>query len=135
MPDPDTHDGVVDALMGHGRRLLNVALAPELLRLRRLVISEAVRFPELGSAFYEGGPRKAIAELANALQRWTTRGLLVLDEPLVAATQFSWLVLGEPINRAMFFGNAHLSASEQQRHLVQSIRVFLAAYGRSPAAD
>jgi TetR/AcrR family transcriptional regulator, mexJK operon transcriptional repressor len=76
MPDSDTHDGVVDALMGHGRRLLNVVLTPELLRLRRLVISEAVRFPELGSAFYEGGPRKAIAELATALQRWTTRGLL-----------------------------------------------------------
>jgi TetR/AcrR family transcriptional regulator, mexJK operon transcriptional repressor len=89
----------------------------------------------LGKAFYEGGPRKAIGELATALQRWTVRGLLVLEEPMVAATDFNWLVLGEPINRAMFLGNAHLSAAEQQRHLVQCVRVFLAAYGRSQAPD
>jgi hypothetical protein len=27
----------------------------------------------------------------------------------------------------------HLSATEQERHLTQSVRVFLAAYGRPPA--
>ena len=59
----------------------------------------------------------------------------MLDEPMVAATQFNWLVMGDPVNRAMFFGVVHLSATEQQRHLTQSVRVFLAAYGRSPATD
>ncbi|HEX4195962.1 MAG TPA: TetR/AcrR family transcriptional regulator [Caulobacteraceae bacterium] len=134
MPDPETDAGVVDALTGHGQRLLNIALAPKLLRLRRLVISETDRFPELGRALYEGGPGRAIAGLAAALRRWTDRGLLVLDDPMVAATQFNWLVMGDPINRAMFFGSVHLSASEQQRHLEQSVRVFLAAYGRPHAS-
>jgi AcrR family transcriptional regulator len=135
MPDPETEAAVIDALMGHGERLLNIALAPKLLRLRRLVISETDRFPELGRALYDGGPGRAIAGLAAALQRWTDRGLLVLDEPMVAATQFNWLVMGDPVNRAMFFGVVHFSATEQQRHLTQSVRVFLAAYGRSPATD
>ena len=54
---------------------------------------------------------------------------------MIAATQFNWLVMGDPVNRAMFFGDVHLSASEQQRHLAQSVRVFLAAYGRPPAID
>jgi AcrR family transcriptional regulator len=135
MRDPETEAGVVDALMGHGERLLNVALAPKLLRLRRLVISETDRFPELGRALYEGGPGRAIAGLAAALQRWTDRGLLALDEPMVAATQFNWLVMGDPVNRAMFFGEVHLSADERRRHLTQSVRVFLAAYGRPPATD
>ena len=26
-------------------------------------------------------------------------------DPLVAATQFNWLIMGEPVNRAMFFGD------------------------------
>jgi len=135
MPDPETEAGVVDALRGHGERLLNIALAPKLLRLRRLVISETDRFPELGRALYEGGPGRAIAGLAAALKRWTDRGLLILDEPMIAATQFNWLVMGDPVNRAMFFGTVHLSTTEQQRHLTQSVRVFLAAYGRPSTTD
>ena len=132
MQDPETEADVSGALMGHGQRLLDVALAPKLLRLRRLVISETDRFPELGRALYEGGPGRAIAGLAEALQRWSALGLLTLDDPTIAATQFNWLVMGDPVNRAMFFGAVHLSASEQQRHLSQSVLVFLAAYGRSP---
>jgi AcrR family transcriptional regulator len=133
MRDPESEAGVVDALMGHGERLLSIALAPRLLRLRRLVISETDRFPELGRALYEGGPGRAIAGLAEALRRWTERGFLSLDEPNIAATQFNWLVMGDPVNRAMFFGSISLSPAEQRRHLTQSVRVFLAAYGSSSA--
>ncbi len=46
----------------------------------------------------------------------------MLDEPMIAATQFNWLVMGDTVNRAMFFGAVHLSATEQQRHLTQSVR-------------
>jgi hypothetical protein len=42
--------------------------------------------------------------------------------------------MGDPVNRAMFFGTVHLSAIEQERHLTQSVRVFLAAYGRPHAS-
>jgi TetR/AcrR family transcriptional regulator, mexJK operon transcriptional repressor len=133
MHDPKTAADVADALLGHGERLLAVALAPKLMRLRRLVISETDRFPELGRALYEGGPGRAIIGFAAALQRWADRGLLVLDEPMVAATQFNWLVMGDPVNRAMFFGAVRLSAVAQKRHLTQSARVFLAAYGRPRA--
>ncbi|HEY4075531.1 MAG TPA: TetR/AcrR family transcriptional regulator [Rhizomicrobium sp.] len=130
MRDPGNKAEVSSALMGHGERLLNIALTPKLLQLRRLVISETDRFPALGRALYEGGPGRAIAGLAAALRRWADRGLLTFDDPMVAATQFNWLVMGDPVNRAMFFGAVHLSPKEQKRHLTQSVRVFLAAYGR-----
>ncbi len=129
MRDPESEAEVGSALMSHGERLFNIALAPKLLRLRRLVISQTDRFPQLGRALYEGGPGRAIAGLATTLQRWADRGLLVLEDPKVAATQFNWLVMGDPVNRAMFFGSVHFSPKERRRHLTQSVRVFLAAYG------
>src|SRR6202011_4017266 len=73
--DPQNEADVMHALMDHGDRLLNIALAPKLLRLRRLVISETDRFPELGRALYEGGPGRAIADLAVNIQWGAHRAL------------------------------------------------------------
>lgn len=129
MRDPETASGVKQALMGHGERLLNIALAPKLMRLRRLAISETDRFPELGRALYENGPLRAIVGFADTLKRWAERGLLEVGDPIVASTQFNWLVMGDPVNRAMFFGTLTLSSKEQRLHLSQSVTVFLAAYG------
>lgn len=41
-------------------------MQPRLLQLRRLVIGEAGRFPELGQTFYEQGPGRTVAALAGA---------------------------------------------------------------------
>src|SRR6202163_4362824 len=51
-----------------GRRLLARVLQPRVLELRRLVIGEASRFPELGRAFYERGPGRTIDALAQAFE-------------------------------------------------------------------
>jgi AcrR family transcriptional regulator len=135
MQEPATIDDVAEQLRGHAERLLTIALVPRLLQLRRLVIGEAVRFPQLGKALYEGGPGRAIAGLAGALGRWADRGLLAIDDPLVAATQFNWLVMGEPTNRAMFFGDAEpMPAARRAAHIAAALRVFLAAYGTAGAA-
>ena len=43
-------------LRGLARQLLRRVMQPRILQLRRLVIGEAGRFPELGRTFYEQGP-------------------------------------------------------------------------------
>src|SRR5947209_12463994 len=86
------------------RRLLERVMQPRLLRLRRLVIGEAVRFPELGRTFYERGPGRTIDALAVAFERLAARGELQLDDPGLAAAQFSWLIMSAPINQAMLLG-------------------------------
>ena len=48
-------------LVGYAVRQLEVVLTPRILQLRRLVIGEVGRFPELGAALYAGGPGRAIA--------------------------------------------------------------------------
>jgi AcrR family transcriptional regulator len=121
--DPDSQ------LVAYAERQLLVVMTPRLMQLRRLVISEALRFPELGKALYDGGPGRAVGALANAFARWADRGLLSIDNPEAAASHFNWLVMGEPVNRAMLLGdNAIPAASTLRRHAADAVRVFLAAY-------
>ena len=101
-----------------------------MLQLRRLVIGEASRFPELGRVFYEQGPGRTIAALAAAFERLAARGVLQLDDPLLAAAHFNWLVLSIPLNQAMLLGTDEpASAAELDRYADAGVRVFLAAYG------
>ena len=85
--------------------VVTIVMTPRLMQLRRVVIGEAGRFPELGKALYDGGPGRAIKGLAAAFARWAEHGLLAVDKPSVAAEHFNWLVMGGPINRAMLLGD------------------------------
>jgi hypothetical protein len=125
MFEPMAPTQVAVALHGRGERLMAVALAAELLHLRRLVIAETGRFPELGRALYEGGPGRAIAGLAGALERWADRGLIAIAHPVAAATQFNWLITGEPVNRAMFFiDEPPMAAATREAHIAGAVRLF-----------
>ena len=70
-----TDSGDVEAdLRDLARRQVATVMQPHLLQLRRLVIAEVGRFPELGRTFYEQGPERTIAALAEAFERaWTDR--------------------------------------------------------------
>lgn len=112
------------------RGQLRLVMQPRVLQLRRLVIGESGRFPELGQAFYERGPGRTIAGLAEAFQQLADRGLLQLDgDPLLAAEHFNWLVMSTPLNRAMLGGDALTPpVTELDRYAEAGARVFLAAY-------
>jgi TetR/AcrR family transcriptional regulator, mexJK operon transcriptional repressor len=125
------HDsGDVEAdLRGLARRLLERVMQPPILRLRRLVIAEAARFPELGRTFYEQGPGRTIAELTTAFERLASRGALEVDDPGLAAAHFNWLVMSIPLNRAMLLGEDEPPAAEElKRYADAGVRTFLAAY-------
>jgi AcrR family transcriptional regulator len=121
---------LTDQLTIYAVRQLEVARTPRLMQLRRLVIAEAERFPELGRVLYESGPGRAIAGLAAAFARWNKQGLLRVADAEVAASHFNWLVMGEPINRAMLLGDAAVPGpAALRRHAKEAVRVFMAAYG------
>lgn len=117
-------------LLAYAERQLTVVLTPRLMQLRRLVIGEVNRFPALGRALHGGGPGRAVAGLAMAFERWTARGLLATADPRAAASHFNWLVMGEPVNNAMFLGDESIpDPAALRRHAAESVRVFIAAYG------
>jgi AcrR family transcriptional regulator len=112
------------------RRQVAAVMQPRILQLRRLVIGEAGRFPELGRTFYERGPGRTIGALAAAFERLAERGALQLDDPLLAAAHFNWLVMAIPLNEAMLLGrDKPPSRAELNRYADTGARVFLAAYG------
>jgi len=118
-------------LVDYAVRQLEVVLAPRILQLRRLVIGEVGRFPELGAALYAGGPGRAIASLAAVFEGLAGRGLLSFRDPLTAATQFNWLIMSAPLNRAMLLGDSAIPGSEEIReHAMQGVGMFLAAYAK-----
>ena len=87
----DESEDVAADLRALARRQLKMVMEPELLRLRRLVIAEAARFPELGRAFYERGPARTVDALAVAFGRLAKRGALEISEPKLAGrTSTGW---------------------------------------------
>lgn len=125
-------DDVAAALRDLARRLLATVMQPTLLQLRRLVIGEAGRFPELGRTFYERGPQRTIGALAAAFERLAEQGALRFDDPAIAAAHFNWLIMSIPLNEAMLCGNDEpLSAADLDRYADAGVRAFLAAYGPS----
>jgi TetR/AcrR family transcriptional repressor of mexJK operon len=84
------------------RRYLGFVARPDALRLRRPIIGEASRFPELAREYYERVPGRAYDALAAAFRTLQGGGLTRLDDPMVAAQHFAWLTLGLPLDRGMF---------------------------------
>ena len=114
------------------RRLIAAVMAPDVLRLRRLVIAEADRFPQLGRTYYERGPGRTAAALAAHFQRLAERKLLRLDDPLAAAHQFNWLITSVPLNQVMLCGSAvRFTPADLEGFADAGARLFLDAYGRS----
>ncbi|RLV57110.1 TetR/AcrR family transcriptional regulator [Aeromicrobium phragmitis] len=127
-PD-DLGDDVAAHLQQYGLRQLTVVLEPRLLQLRRLVIGEVPRFPDLAKALFDGGPARAITELSGLIAAYAERGVLRVDDPHAAATHFNWMVMGAPLNEAMLLGDE--GAPDElalQRHVTEAVRIFVAAY-------
>jgi AcrR family transcriptional regulator len=127
--DPADRAELAGFLQTYAERQLAEVLTPRLLGLRRLVIGEAGRFPELARTLHQSGPAQATTAVAALLVRLAGRGLIEATEPKTAASQLNWLILAEPINDAMLLGDRAIpDAAQRRRHAAAAVRVFLAAY-------
>jgi AcrR family transcriptional regulator len=124
----DTRDLERD-LRRFARRQLRAVMDPLLLQLRRLVIGESGRFPQLGLLFHERGPSRTIDALATMFERLASRGVLELHDPRLAAAHFNWLVMSIPLNQAMLLGEDEpATPTELNRYADAGVHAFVAAY-------
>jgi AcrR family transcriptional regulator len=129
LPDPSSAAELRTALTDYAVRQLTAVMTPRILRLRRLVIGEEARFPELARVLWQNGPERAVEALAGHVARLDGLGWLAVADARGAAGYLNWLVMGEPVNRAMLLGDEDLpDADAVQGHCAEAVRIFLAAY-------
>jgi TetR/AcrR family transcriptional repressor of mexJK operon len=109
-------------------RYIDGVLQPHVLALRRLIIAEAERFPDLARTYFEQAPARAIELIADALRIYTERSLLTVGDPRLAAAYFAYLVLAIPQDKAQFYPGERPSPAERDRLAGEAVRIFLAAY-------
>jgi TetR/AcrR family transcriptional regulator, mexJK operon transcriptional repressor len=107
-------------------------LSREVLRMRRLVTSEAERLPEVAAAYLEDSWERNIRALAETLRALAARGRLHAPDPHLAAEQLTWLVIGAPLNRRLLAGpddpDGHAAP------VAPAVDLFLAGYGPAKEA-
>jgi len=108
-------------------RLALAILRPEVIALRRLLIGEARMLPSLARDYYERVPGQVIDALASGFTQLRRAGLRVSDGRRAAA-QFAYLVVGEPLDRAVLTGT-----TPPQEDVIacarDGVETFLARYG------
>jgi TetR/AcrR family transcriptional repressor of mexJK operon len=127
----ETGGTLEDGLKTVARTYLRIVVSPDVLRLRRLVLTEASRFPDLARTYYERVPGRVLQELQRVFGRLGAEGRLRIDDASLAADHFAWLVLGLPLDRGMFYAAEDATRGVDLDRIADSaVRVFMSAYGR-----
>lgn len=112
-----------------GQQLVEIILSDFSMRVFRICMSEADRFPELGQAFYDSGPAMGRVQLGEYLRMATECGALNVDDPFFAADQFMELCKATLWPRAAFGIQNTFSEDEVDQVVGGAVDTFLARYG------
>lgn len=95
----------------------------------RICVAERDRFPELGLAFYESGPKNGRRQLVEYLEKAIAKGELQIDDVTMAAEQFSELCKAKLWLEAAFGIRDRFEQSEIDEVARQAVEMFMARYG------
>ena len=109
------------------RRWVRLFLREDASALRRLVIAESPRHPEIMHAWAEAGPLRAQSQLVGRLARLAEQGRLDVPDPWRAAEQLALLVANAAYNRSML-GTLTLTDQEVDDVVIPNVRMFLRAH-------
>jgi TetR/AcrR family transcriptional regulator, mexJK operon transcriptional repressor len=129
LPEPAAIDDVEGWIQALALRLTRSVMDPKVQRIRRLVIAEAPRFPDLAIAYWERGFQRVIATVAEHFRELADAGKLHAPDPLTAAQHFAGLLLWIPSNRTMFSGRPDVVTTDELEGYARAGAVaFLRAY-------
>ena len=128
MPEEDDDQELRSVLVRLGIDLVEMIISPASLAQIRTVVGVAPKFPQIGLAFYESGPKYGREHLAAYLGRRVAKGELAIDDLDLAAEQLSDLFHGSILKRLLFCVEDAVSAHEIRRRVEKAVDVFLAAY-------
>jgi TetR/AcrR family transcriptional repressor of mexJK operon len=109
-------------------RFLKLVLDDTPLAMYRLCLNEGQRHPELGTSFFDSGPKLVTQALAAYLMEAHQRQELEVADPKVAAAQFIFMVKGFPVDSSLLnldFASLDFSTGY---YVDQCCAMFLRAY-------
>ena len=118
-----------EVLIEYARQYLEMVLAPEALDLRRIVIAESQRFPDLARDFYAVGAKRGADILIDYLKKLDAAGILHIPDPVVTADQFSALCRGSLRSRAYFDPQLANNTRMVNRWITSAVDLFLRGCG------
>ncbi len=98
-PAPGARVG--DVLLSAARRMIAVALAPEAVAISRIVMAQAIRFPDLARTVQREGWQRSTLSVAALLDHFVRDGQIAVDDTEMAADLFLSLVIGRQTRTAM----------------------------------
>ena len=110
-----------------GALLARAVLTQSVLPLRRLLIMESRSFPDLAAEYRERAPDAVLRALTELFANLGRAGHLVIDDPVVAAEHFAFLVIGADLDRGMF-GPQEPDPDEIRNRSAAGVAAFLRAY-------
>lgn len=105
-------------------------MSAQVQQIRRLVIAEAARFPDLGRLYWQRGFERVLASVAACLRVLAERELLAIADPAVAAQHLAGILLWIPSNRVMFCGIPdQFEAETELKEVIElGVKAFISAY-------
>jgi TetR/AcrR family transcriptional repressor of mexJK operon len=126
MPAPPESEDLEIGLRQLARVMIETALVGDIVALRRIVIAERARDPELLTAFAR--PRSAFDDLfADGIRERVRIGVLDVDDAALAARQFLTLTVQESLLRSEL-GTRPLTPGEIEQIVNDGVQLWLRAY-------
>lgn len=128
-----TAEDVGEALRRFGEALLTFLYSPDVMAIRRLVMTNACN-GSLGQTCFELGPRRSMDEISEFLRSAIERGQLRPCAPAVATFHLRGLLESELLDSLIFRVDETISTERIKAAVERAIAVFMAAYGPTNAA-
>lgn len=123
--DPDIRKFLTEL----ARRFVRMLLSDEVIAMHRIVVAEATRFPEIGEALHEAGPKRGKQRLVAYLKQAMADGRLKQADPERAAEHAVEMALGGMYRRRLWNVGPPPTDDEIEQAIAAAVDVFMAAYG------
>jgi TetR/AcrR family transcriptional regulator of autoinduction and epiphytic fitness len=128
----DTAKPAKAVLTEFGVELLTIVSEPFVVAAHRIVIGVAERMPEVGTEFFEAGPKRVATALAKFLDHHVAAGRFNIPDTYLAAAQYLDLVQAVIIRPRLYGAITEPPAREEiERNVASALALFSAGYGTS----
>jgi len=113
------------ALVSIGQRFMKALTEPRMLGLYRVIVAEGGRFPELGRAIFNFGPKQGYERLAANLRAWDDQGRISVRDPDMAARLMLEMMKGDMHMRLLFEPENQPDANEINYQVELAVDIIL----------